>query len=726
MKHLLLLLCLLSVYSLQAIDNNVELLANNDFSNPDLFANQASLAVDDTPGKWFAGNVEQFTTSIATGAFECSSVAGATFYDYFLGQITSDATVNTGRYHFSINASGNQPFYIKISSVNALGTELSYSLKNASAPAIEKQASPDYAGYSLKVTPTGTSVTYSADLDLQNATPSALRIYIVFPNVGNVTVDDVSFMRTADVPTYTTFYVRPASDNTSWTSLTGIDPDQIVTSNSPTIVGTNTYYFAKGTYTLAGVTVTTGKIYGGFSGNETSINLTQRALSDKDGNGIIEPWEMTNETVINGTHPISGAVTSARLITVTGGEINGLTIQDHHCSNLGAVLLGVVASAPTAAQDIDENAGEMIYCTVRKIKSTANAPIMSTNKSSLIDYCLIEECSSTSTSTGATGAIFFNAFGGRLSNSVIRNNQATAAGTNTRGGAIRSTTTSGDMNVIIENCVIYNNTSGGPGGAIRSDGVASKRGIQIINCTLVNNKTTTATNTGSIDMVNGGLVVNSIVVNDPQHEIRANSTNNYISNNAYGTYTGSTAYPNTNMEAGKTAADFNFVSYSIFQGAMQPGDVGFDQATYDAIRASNFKITAAASAAVTTPGLKTLPSSYLIGGTGGSVALTATIPTTDITGTTRNPSYNYDLGAYQLSGPLTALTNDNEISKSAIFAFENEIIVSNAKGTSIAVYSVTGQLLKSINANSDRVSITADKGIYIVRVGAKVAKVLLK
>ncbi len=179
------------------------------------------------------------------------------------------------------------------------------------------------------------------------------------------------------------------------------------------------------------------------------------------------------------------------------------------------------------------------------------------------------------------------------------------------------------------------------------------------------------------------------------------------------------------MESGKTAADFNFVSYSSYQGAMHPDDAGFDQATYDAIRASNFKITAVASTAVTTPGLKTLPSSYLIGGTGSSVALTATIPTTDITGIARNPSYNYDLGAYQLSGPLTTI-NNNQISKSAIFAFENEIIVSNAKGALIAVYSVTGQLLKSVTADSERVSITADKGIYIVRTANQVVKVLVK
>lgn len=75
------------------------------YRDPDLFANQASLAVTDTPGKWYAGNVEQFTSSIVTGAFECASVAGATFYDSFLGQITSDATLVTKAQDISINTS---------------------------------------------------------------------------------------------------------------------------------------------------------------------------------------------------------------------------------------------------------------------------------------------------------------------------------------------------------------------------------------------------------------------------------------------------------------------------------------------------------------------------------------------------------------------------------------------------------------------------------------------
>jgi predicted outer membrane repeat protein len=524
----------------------------------------------------------------------------------------------------------------------------------------------------------------------------------------------------------TTYYVRPDGDNTSWTNL-GIDAGLIITSSTPTIDGTNTYYFAKGTYTKSAVAITTGKLYGGFSGGETTIDLAARALSDKDANGIIEPWEFTNETVITGANPISGSASSSRLITVTGGEINGFTLQDQFSSNTGVITLGSVTSSPTAAMDIEANGGKMINCIVKKLKSSSSAPIMTTNQYSLIDACLIEECGSTLTSASATGAVFMNAVGGKISNSVIRNNAA-VGGTGVNG-AIRATSlSSSDMNAIVVNCVIHNNTSGGYGGAIRADAQSNKRGIQVVNCTIVNNKSTAAT-TSSVDLINSGLIVNSIVVDDPKDEIRPNNNNHYVSNNAYGSMLLSsvTAYPNTNMVSGKTATDFNFTSYSTYVGAMQPGAADFNQTTYDAIRASNFKITAKTSAAVSAIGLKSLPSSYTVGGLGvTTVNLTATIPTTDLTGKTRNTLYNFDLGAYQFSDASTRITTTNQINNSNIFAFGNEISVLNAKGLLVSVFSVTGQIIESINVTSDNLSVAVEKGIYIVKAGSQISKVIVK
>ncbi len=721
MKKLLLALIILSVGSLYAIDNNVELIKNKDFSDPDLFATQASLAVTDTPGKWFAGNVTEFSTNITNGFFESTTQLGNTFFNYFLGQITSE-TLNAGRYHLSLRTKGTASFYLKLSGTNALGAEWVSSLKNVSG---DIQKSADYATYSIEITPSSDWVTIEADLDISIQTDAAARLYFVFPNPGSVSLDDVSFMRTGDMVVYNTYYVRPDGDNTSWTNLAGIESDQIITSSNPDFIPTQTYYLAKGSYKRSGIVLTTGKIYGGFSGQETSIDLSARQLSDKDGNGIVEPWEMTNETVINGTHPITGDVTSTRLITVTGGEINGLTIQDHFCSNSGAVLLGFVATQPTAANDIDSNAGIMRFCTIRKIKASANAPVMSTNKSSVIDYCLIEECSSTSTSAGATGAMFFNAFGGKISNSVLRNNAALSSGAH--AGAIRSTSpVDTDMNTIVENCVIYNNASGLAGGAIRGDAKTNKRGIQIINSTIVNNLTT-GTGYASVDLISGGLIVNSIVVDDPINEVRANSINNYVSNCAIGQLATpiTNYYPNTDVITELTANDFSFKKPTTFAGVMIPGSANFDQAAYDEIRTANFTITEDWSMAVETPGLRTLPNTFQVSGIGATIGITASIPHKDILGVNRPVSgeSKVTLGAYQFD-PTSGLRD--VVKNFYVYGADGTFIVNGAEGQVAVLYSPSGQLIKSVQVYNNKQYIPADKGFYIVSVGGEKSKVLVR
>jgi hypothetical protein len=51
------------------------------------------------------------------------------------------------------------------------------------------------------------------------------------------------------------YYVRPAGDTSSWGSLTGINANQIITSNAPVIDTISTYYFAKGTYVLTATAI---------------------------------------------------------------------------------------------------------------------------------------------------------------------------------------------------------------------------------------------------------------------------------------------------------------------------------------------------------------------------------------------------------------------------------------------------------------------------------------
>lgn len=718
MRQLLItLFCIVSFGSLYAIDNNVELIGNKDFSNSELFKDSVtgfavSYAKATVRGKWYAGDISLadynnfgFTTSIANGYFESTiPYDAALVYNNFLGQVPS-VQLNTGRYHLSLKAKGTAPFYIKISSVAAMGTELSSILRNASSSGIEKQTIADYAGYSIKVTPNETWTTYSADIDLSIATANYVRIFIVFPKTGEISLDDISLMRTKDLPT--SFYIRPSGNTTAWTSLPGIDPDQILTGDAISLVSTNTYYMSTGSYTTpTTITMTTGKIYGGFSGNETSIDLNARATSDLDQNGIVEPWEFTNVTSISGlvaTSKYDQSGATLRLLTISGGEVDGVTLTDYNYLTYGGTItLGQVNSNPT--DNTSGSAGKLTRCIVRKMKGGAGV-IMSTNGASVIDRCLIED----NTGTTSYGAVYLNKFGGTVSNSVIRNNKAT-----TKGGAIYGgNATTSDLNAIVKNCVIYNNTALQNGGAIAGDALTNSAGVEIVNSTIVNN-TTTSPGTASVELNNNGLLVNSIVLNDPLDEIAINSISNYVERVAYGTYVGASLYPALLNISGKSVTDFNFVNPTPIQGY-----VGLSGADYDVVHKANFSINNQSSAAYVS--LATIPTSYQIGGSGSTITTHATVPTTDITGAAR--SDNLTIGAYYYN-PFSAVKSEFA-DKLFSFGCKNNIEVNGIVGEVVSIYNVSGQFIKSVKLTYDKTTIPATKGFYIVVMGALRNKVVV-
>lgn len=545
-------------------------------------------------------------------------------------------------------------------------------------------------------------------------------------------------------------YVRTNLDATSWSNITLGSSDELITLPLGDSIKTflsvgadSIVYLAPGTYKLPllgnTLQIKTGKVYGGFSGTESTIDLNARATSDKDGNGIIEPWEFTNEAIITTSNPnfrftSTGITSGSRMLIVsgTGGELNGVTLTDlnYQGTYSGPIALGVPATTGTSTNNILGKEGILRFCTVKKMKSYIGI-VMSTNKFSIIDRCLIESNVVTNGNWG--GAIYLNACGGKVTGCMIRNNAASAS--TGRSAAIHATSlTSTDMDAIVENCVIYNNYVGANGGAIRGEAQGSKRGIEIINTTIVNNQTATTAGTAvaSVELISGGCVANSIVVGDPSAEIRANTTNNYIINSAYGEYaTGASAMYGSNNVSGKVVADFNFSNPTLFAGAMIPDfTTPWDQAKYDAIRHANFKLTNSASVAATAVSTKTYPASYLIGGTGATVNLsTYSIPSIDMLGVERPISTNghMDLGAYQFSSLTTNLNNTNNLSIAKnIIAVSEGIQVLNSKGKLANVYNFSGQLVKSELINSDNAILKVNKGLFVVKVGSAIEKVIFK
>ncbi len=549
-----------------------------------------------------------------------------------------------------------------------------------------------------------------------------------------------------------TFYVRPVGDATSWSAMTGVTAEQIITSNAPAIDTISTYYFAKGTYVLTATKIdaetqlpmqiaprlTTGKIYGGFSGAETTIDLAARMVEDKDANGIVEPWEFKNETVFKGAVPANDIAGSAlRMLTVTGGEVNGVTFFDFYffgdlvpapAAYAGAIILGIPNSSPWATSDVIENAGKLTFCTVRKIRAAGAGPIMMTNQFSTIDKCLIEECSTDGlTPNLGGGAIYMNTLGGRVQNSVLRNNEAKQVGSNAgRGGAIYANTYSTinpKNNAIVENCLIYNNTAATWGGAIRIDGVAANRGGQIINCTMVNNSTNGG-GVACVELIQSGLIVNSIVVDDDKDEIRLHSANSFAASNIFGTVVGIAANPGTDMVSGKATADLGFVRPTTTTGAIGSSDGDFfDEDTYNEIRKANFNINVATSPAVTTPALTVLPDAY----TANAAILidNKTLLTTDLMGVDRvGTGVVRTLGAYQFTA-ATGLKN-LKMGELNAYAANSSIVVKESEGRMASIFSVSGQLIKDVKLMSANANIPMNAGFYLVKVENKVAKVIVK
>lgn len=543
------------------------------------------------------------------------------------------------------------------------------------------------------------------------------------------------------------FYVRAAGDTTSWGNIAGAS---IITSNTPTIIPTDTYYFAKGTYTLLANStdpipvpitpaITTGAIYGGFSGSESVINLTTRALSDKDGNGVVEPWEFTNETILKGSTPFDDIAGSRiRLLTVTGGEVNGVTLTDHYYygeTNVpagpfsGAIMLGSAKSLPAVIEDVIANAGTMRFCTVRKLKAGANGPVFLTNSKSVVDNCLIEDCKSVGLSAnGGGGGIYMYPFGGTVSNSVLRNNVAAATGTASagRGGAIYSAyypSYAVPNYAIINNCAIYNNTAQNSGGAIRMEGKSGAAlnllAGQIINCSVVNNSTATGfPGLASVELIfDGQLMVNTIVVGDTKEEIRPQTNNNYYASCIYGTKNGAIVMtPGTNLVPNTETAALKFQKVSNTVGAMDSEDFLFDQAAYDDIRITNLRITDATSPAVTTTGLTTMPASFT---SNANIIPTGKISATDLAGVTRTG--NFTIGAYQYVPGLSTKTF-----KLNAYAVVNGIVVNECLGKTLSVYNMAGQLVKKVSIDSNEHTVNLVKGFYVVTVDNAVAKIIVQ
>ena len=218
-------------------------------------------------------------------------------------------------------------------------------------------------------------------------------------------------------------YVMPngTGDGSSWENAAGDIQSMINASNSGCQV-----WVRYGNYSLSETLLMKQgvNVYGGFFGNETSID--DRPKSDLDGNGTIEAWEFTHTTVLNGQY--------ARQVLRQSNNFMVETVWD-----------GVTI---TNGRNEASGSGASIMLNGKLVNS-----IVSGN-TSFIEY-----------SNRGNGGGIVN-FGGTISHCLVSSNTVSTyhpnVNTESRGGGIYNWfTVSGGVSYrgIVEYCTVINNTA---------------------------------------------------------------------------------------------------------------------------------------------------------------------------------------------------------------------------------------------------------------------------
>jgi hypothetical protein len=465
-----------------------------------------------------------------------------------------------------------------------------------------------------------------------------------------------------------------------------------VTNISTTLNGyaaNDVVWIAAGTYTIsAAIAPKTGmQIYGGFVGTESV--LTDRIVLDADDNGVVEPWEFSNPTVINGSG-FSGTSVVYSVFNSTSAiyTLNGVTIDGHNtsCTNAGGIYTNGLSF--------------ITNCIVRNINQTgtgANGAGIYSNASggATITGCLIENCV-----TSGYGGGIGTARKVTIKQCVIRNNYASKGGGIYLGGtADASNTTS------VVNNAIYNNTASQGGGICINDATAN---LNIINNTIVNNYATVTNGNGGIT----GIALSQKIYNNVLYNNRENGTN---VRNLRGSGTGTLdiqycafnagTYPVAGTVYGAVAnitdlSTPNFVQPSTTTGYTYPMPTDVKTANFAILSNSALKDVGALSTTL------------------------SVVPSIDLMGYIRPDASTNDIGAYEYGSKLyTNVSNINSDDNNSIFVYKNNSnqitvnIPSEIVGKAVvSIFNTTGQKLenKQLTSATTVLNNSFSAGVYLV------------
>ena len=599
-------------------------------------------------------------------------------------------TLNFGDNTFNITVTGSQGSFVYTVIVTRtldtyLLTDLSVSagtLSPAFSPNLfDYQVTVPYSIKNITLTATpiiGASVSGDGQKAL-NTGKNTFDITVVSPTLG-------SFVYTVVVIRTSTHYVKVdgTGDGSSWANAAGNIQDVI-----DNAVPGDEVWIAAGTYYPTVKTDSTNELskkfkmkdgvnlYGGFAGNETSID--SRVQSDNDGNGKIDAWEFANKTVLSGQ--LSDSTNSSTVVSMSGFTIethfDGFTVSN---GSTGIDASGTTVINNCIVRDNNKYGGGISNGTgtVSNCKITNNRSYMVVT-SNITSTCVTIGGSSFCFPTwyrNYAGGIYNG--GGTIANCVVTNNtcevnSATGVNVEAQGGGIYN-----NKGTII-NCIVTGNSCSATGSGTRNaqgGGIYNNYGI-VANCCVANNTLPSGSSKSGGGIYNYGssssgmaYVYCSTIVNNSTSNIKTYNDSTDFFYNCIVDETDMTQFLNANMN------DYH----------LQAGSKYIDAGSLDNLPA------------------------WLTGGT-------------DLAGKPRTHDGKISVGAYEYDWSLTGM-KETPLSKTVVFPNPaiDEITVSGLQsGETISVYNISGQQMFMRKATGETEQFAVGHlpaGIYFVKISS--------
>lgn len=493
-----------------------------------------------------------------------------------------------------------------------------------------------------------------------------------------------------------------------------------------------TLWVAAGTYQLKDIFVVkpNQQLIGGFAGTENSP--ADRAKGDLDGNGMIEPWEFTNATILEPAANMAERKTQRAIVqnpaNGTNTIVDGLVFQNFHHTNDNSPVVF-----------INNTTAEMRNCIVRdcsmELDGWVNGVLMLTaGKASniLMEFCHTKQLGADKNLAG----VFHVNGNGKAYGCVVRgcsvtNGDGVALNRGWGGGFYLNSQAGGVATLV--NCVAHNNYASGLGGGI----VMYTASDQVINCTATRNVSGVNTG-GGILMRVGGHLYNTVAWGNKGKDAPAQDI---IFHEAG---TGNSNVFNINNIAGKRATSnwqsspANFPGFQYWFPVTQNDGVGEPSNTVDKLDAdppqyaphfvSPTAFTGLSSASV--DGTSSAEDRAAIRSANWSLAQNSQLVdkgndlyldvdmTIDLLGRERTYGMNPDLGAYEYNP--TSGTRSNRAIAFNIAKDGSRIDVSGIEGNfTVEVFDIAGRHIVSKQATVTASIELRDNGIYLFKVTAK-------